>query len=143
MFRSIRLVKPMFGSVPGMHGFRIAALECRESTCRLELEWPQELETRLRTTGLIKEGEHATVHHRRRQGVLAQGTAWLGKHHLHPNGRWRIKHILLFSEKEIDPDAYATWVREMEAQYAAGIYPRPPVTKDTPLPLRRPGDLPP
>jgi hypothetical protein len=126
----------------GLHGFSVANLECRESTCRLDLEWPQELETRLRTAGLIKEGEHATVHHRRRQGVLAQRTAWLGKHHVHANGRWRIEHILLFSEKEIDPDAYATWVREMEAQYAAGVYPRAPVTRDTPLPPRRPGEVP-
>ncbi len=95
-------------------GMEVTDVECRESTCRVELQWPVALDDKLRALGVIRGKETAVVH-------LAQEHAHLGPMTTIVDGPravdptlMHLTYVVAMSEDSIDPARYGQWAADVE-----------------------------
>jgi hypothetical protein len=95
-------------------GFKVDDIECRTSTCRIEVEYPASLPETLIEQGKLKKPGNPLSLVIRRTGQYARFTKLIKDPEVHsgPDGPTKKDSLLLlFGSEEIDPSAYASWAR--------------------------------
>jgi hypothetical protein len=103
----------------GLPGMRLTGVECRLSTCRVAIEWPDALDDDLRRRGVLVGYGHRAPHlFFQSKGPLARIHQEFGTLDNVPDGWQRLNMILVFGEADIDPIGYSRWAARIADGYA-------------------------
>jgi hypothetical protein len=101
----------------GISELRVTEVECRQSSCRIELEWPRSLVDTLRESGRLKPNRTPLQLLITKHGPLASLYTRLTPRTPESPITGRGAHLLMFGPDEIDPAAYPEWANGVARSY--------------------------